>query len=376
MSRDNSRRSNSSNSRDGGRNKKSGRPTNSSRSNNRSASGSKFSGPSSGGSRSNGPSQERGGSSRPSGSRPSGSRSSERPSFGGGQERGGSGRPTGNRPSGNFSGGSRPSRGPGGPKKFGARREDREDRHIPKTKGNIEGDRGAVRLNRFIANAGICSRREADDLIQAGLVEVNGKVIQEMGYKVSPRDKVRFNGSEIRREKKVYFVLNKPKGFITTTSDPKARKTVMELMSQTGPERIYPVGRLDRQTTGVLLFTNDGDFAKRLTHPSHGARKIYDVTLDKNLDLKDFHAIAAGIELTDGPIKVDDIAFVEGKDRNHVGVVLHSGRNRIVRRIFEHLGYEVVKLDRTVFAGVTKKNLRRGQWRKLSPKEVDTLMMQ
>lgn len=268
-------------------------------------------------------------------------------------------------------------KGPGGgPKKFRPKQEDREDKRIPKTKGNIEGDRGAVRLNRFIANAGISSRREADDLIKAGLVEVNGKVVQEMGYKVMPRDRVRFNGSEIKREKKVYFVLNKPKGFITTTSDPKARKTVMDLMAQAGPERIYPVGRLDRQTTGVLLFTNDGDFAKRLTHPSHGARKIYDVTLDKNLDLKDFHAISEGIELSDGPIKVDDIAFIEGKDRNHVGVVLHSGRNRIVRRIFEHMGYQVVKLDRTVFAGITKKNIRRGQWRKLNPKEVDTLMMQ
>ncbi len=245
----------------------------------------------------------------------------------------------------------------------------------PKTKANVAGNSGEVRLNRFLANAGICSRREADKLIAAGLVEVNGKVVQEMGYKVTGRDKVRFNGSEIRREAKVYYVLNKPKGFITTTNDPKARKTVMDLMQTTGSERIYPVGRLDRQTTGVLLFTNDGDFAKRLTHPSHGARKIYDVTLDKNLDLADFHAIQEGIELNDGPIKVDEISFVEGKDRKHVGVVLHSGRNRIVRRIFDHLGYTVVKLDRTVFAGVTKKNIRRGQWRKLNPKEVNTLMM-
>ena len=245
----------------------------------------------------------------------------------------------------------------------------------PKTKANVAGSRAAVRLNRFIANAGICSRREADKLISAGLVEVNGKVIQEMGYKVGPRDRVRFNGSEIRREAKVYYVLNKPKGFITTTNDPKARKTVMDLVAGTGSERIYPVGRLDRQTTGVLLFTNDGDFAKRLTHPSHGARKIYDVTLDKNLDLAHFHAIENVLELSDGEIKVDEISFIEGKDRKHVGVVIHSGRNRIVRRIFEHLGYNVVKLDRTVFAGVTKKNLRRGQWRKLNEKEVNTLMM-
>ncbi|WP_421750612.1 pseudouridine synthase [Croceimicrobium sp.] len=264
---------------------------------------------------------------------------------------------------------------PSGRKPFKRKEQDNDSKYVTKTKANVAGGDNNVRLNRFLANAGICSRREADDLIAAGLVEVNGKVIQEMGYKVAPRDKVRFNGSEIRREAKVYYVLNKPKGFITTTNDPKARKTVMDLMAQTGPERIYPVGRLDRQTTGVLLFTNDGDFAKRLTHPSHGARKVYDVTLDKNLDLKDFHAIAEGLELNDGPIKVDDIAFVEGKDRNHVGVVLHSGRNRIVRRIFEHLGYTVTKLDRTVFAGITKKNLRRGQWRKLNPKEVNTLMM-
>lgn len=245
----------------------------------------------------------------------------------------------------------------------------------PKTKANVAGSHGAVRLNRFIANAGICSRREADKLILAGLVEVNGKAIQEMGYKVGPRDRVRFNGSEIRREAKVYYVLNKPKGFITTTNDPKARKTVMDLVAGTGSERIYPVGRLDRQTTGVLLFTNDGDFAKRLTHPSHGARKIYDVSLDKNLDLAHFHAIQEGIELSDGEIKVDDIGFIDGKDRKHVGLVIHSGRNRIVRRIFEHLGYNVVKLDRTVFSGITKKNLRRGQWRKLNEKEVNTLMM-
>ncbi len=242
-------------------------------------------------------------------------------------------------------------------------------------KANTEGSKDATRLNKFLANAGLASRREADKLIAAGLVEINGKVIQEMGYKVGPRDTVKFNGSIVRREKKVYYVLNKPKGYITTTDDPKARKTVMELMANTGQERIYPVGRLDRQTMGVLLFTNDGDFAKKLTHPSHGARKIYDVTLDKKLTLADFHAISEGLELNDGPIKVDEISFIDGKEKNQVGVVLHSGRNRIVRRIFQHLGYEVVKLDRTVFAGITKKNLRRGQWRSLSPKEVDLLMI-
>jgi 23S rRNA pseudouridine2605 synthase len=245
----------------------------------------------------------------------------------------------------------------------------------PKTKGNVVGASSSVRLNRFIANSGICSRREADNLIAAGLVEVNGKVVQEMGYKVAGADRVKFNGSEIRREQKVYYVLNKPKGFITTTNDPKARKTVMDLMGQAGSERIYPVGRLDRQTSGVLLFTNDGDFAKRLTHPSHGARKVYDVSLDKNLDRKHFNEIEKGLQLSDGPIQVDEIAYIEGKDRSHIGIVVHSGRNRIVRRIFDHLGYNVIKLDRTVFAGVTKKNLRRGQWRKMEEKEVETLMM-
>jgi len=234
---------------------------------------------------------------------------------------------------------------------------------------------GEIRLNKYLATAGIASRREADRLISAGLVEVNGKTVQEMGFQVKPGDTVKFNGSTIKGEKKVYYVLNKPKGYISTTDDPKMRKTVMDLMNTTGPERIYPVGRLDRQTTGVLLFTNDGDFAKKLTHPSHGARKIYDVSLDKNLKLADFHAIAEGIQLEDGPIKVDDIAFASEKDRKHVGVIIHSGKNRIVRRIFESFGYEVSKLDRTIFAGITKKNLSRGQWRRLSDKEVEMLHM-
>ncbi|PTM05017.1 MAG: rRNA pseudouridine synthase [Bacteroidetes bacterium] len=244
-----------------------------------------------------------------------------------------------------------------------------------KKQGLVKPKTDETRLNKYLATAGIASRREADELISAGLVEVNGKVVQEMGFKVKPGDHVKFNGSTIKGEKKVYYVLNKPKGYITTTNDPKMRKTVMELMNTTGPERIYPVGRLDRQTTGVLLFTNDGDFAKKLTHPSHGARKIYDVSLDKNLKLADFHAIAEGIQLEDGPIKVDEIAFASEKDRKHIGVIIHSGKNRIVRRIFENFGYEVTKLDRTVFAGITKKNLNRGQWRRLSDKEVEMLHM-
>jgi 23S rRNA pseudouridine2605 synthase len=234
---------------------------------------------------------------------------------------------------------------------------------------------GLTRLNKFLAHSGIASRREADNLIKAGLVEINGKVVTEMGYKVNPSDEVKFNGETLRAEKKVYVLLNKPKGFITTADDPKARKTVMELVANAGNERIYPVGRLDRKTMGVLLFTNDGDLAKKLTHPSYGARKIYEVSLDKPLTKSDFTAIQDGLELEDGPIKVDEISYVEGKSKNNIGVVLHSGRNRIVRRIFESLDYEVTKLDRVFFAGLTKKNLNRGQWRYLSPKEVSFLQM-
>ncbi len=246
-------------------------------------------------------------------------------------------------------------------------------KHTPKTKPKAGAARPGIRLNKYLADAGIASRREADNLIKAGLVEVNGKVVTEMGYKVLGEDSVNFNGSTLSPEKKVYLVLNKPKGFITTVSDPKARKTVMELVANAGPERIYPVGRLDRQTTGVLLFTNDGDLAKKLTHPSHGAKKIYDVSLDKRLSQTDFHKIEDGLELEDGPIKVDEISFVDDKSKNNVGIVLHSGKNRIVRRIFEHLGYTVTKLDRVWFAGITKKGLSRGHWRKLNQKEINFL---
>ncbi len=241
---------------------------------------------------------------------------------------------------------------------------------------STSADTGMTRLNKYLANAGVASRRESDQLIKTGLVEVNGKVVTEMGHKVSPTDVVRFNGTELKTEKKVYLVLNKPKGFITTVDDPKARKTVMELVANAGPERIYPVGRLDRKTTGVLMFTNDGELATKLSHPSTGARKIYDITLDKKLTTADFSKIQNGLELEDGPIKVDEIAFVEGKTRNYVGITIHSGKNRIIRRIFESLGYEVVKLDRVYFAGLTKKTLNRGQWRKLDPKEVSFLKMQ
>ena len=232
-----------------------------------------------------------------------------------------------------------------------------------------------VRLNKYLAHAGIASRREADKLIKTGLVTVNDKIITEMGYKVKPGDKVQFNGETIKPEKKVYVLLNKPKNFITTTEDEKQRKTVMELVQKSASVRIYPVGRLDRNTTGVLLFTNDGDLAKKLTHPKHAVEKIYHVKLNKNLKPSDFEKIKNGLQLDDGFIQVDDISFIKGAPHNELGIKIHSGRNRIIRRIFEHLGYEVIKLDRVLFAGLTKKDLKRGHWRHLTKKEVDFLKM-
>ena len=233
-----------------------------------------------------------------------------------------------------------------------------------------------IRLNKFLSNAGICSRREADELIRQGLVEVNGKIITELGVRIDPeKDTVKYGGSTIKGEKKVYILLNKPKGFITTTKDEKARKNVMELVAGACKERIYPVGRLDRQTTGLLLLTNDGELAKKLTHPSHGAPKLYHVVLDKNVTAGDMDKIRKGLVLEDGPAPVDEIEYVEGKDRNQVGIKLHIGRNRIVRRIFEHLGYSVEALDRTMFAGLTKKNLPRGHYRFLTPREINNLKM-
>ncbi len=234
---------------------------------------------------------------------------------------------------------------------------------------------GTMRLNKYLAHAGIASRREADVLIETGAVSVNGKTVTEMGYKVKPGDKVQFNGDTIKPEKKVYVLLNKPKNFITTTEDDKGRKTVMELVQKSAPVRIYPVGRLDRNTTGVLLFTNDGDLAKKLTHPKHNIEKIYHVKLNKNLKPSDLDKIREGLKLEDGEIKVDDISYIKGAPHSEVGVKIHSGRNRIVRRIFEHLGYEVNKLDRVLFAGLTKKDLKRGHWRHLTKKEVDFLKM-
>ncbi len=237
---------------------------------------------------------------------------------------------------------------------------------------------GAMRLNKYIAHAGICSRREADELIAAGSVKVNGKVVTEMGYQVLPGDEVQYGGEKLRSERLRYFLLNKPKGFITTTDDPQERRTVMMLMDGCCAERIYPVGRLDRATTGLLLFTNDGELAKRLTHPSTQVYKIYQVELNKPVTKEDMKRLLEGIELEDGPMHVDDIQYAAvGKtiDKRIVGVELHSGRNRIVRRLFEALGYEVHKLDRTTFAGLTKKDLPRGRWRELTDKEVGFLKM-
>ena len=234
---------------------------------------------------------------------------------------------------------------------------------------------GEMRLNRFIANSGVCSRREADKYISAGLVTVNGNIVTELGVKVKMNDDVRFDGRKLNAEKKVYLLLNKPKDFVTTTDDPHADRTVMDLVKDACPERIYPVGRLDKSTTGVLLFTNDGELSDRLTHPSHNIKKIYQVTLDKPLTKNDLMQIAEGIELEDGPIAADAISFIDGNNKTEIGLEIHSGRNRIVRRIFEHLGYKVKKLDRVYFAGLTKKNLSRNKWRFLSHKEVQFLKM-
>ena len=245
----------------------------------------------------------------------------------------------------------------------------------PKRPPKVASDTDEVRLNKFIANSGVCSRREADTYIQTGLVTVNGKIVTELGSKVKPGDDVRFNGQRLKGEQKVYLVMNKPKNYVTTMSDPHAEQTVMELISRDKcPERVFPVGRLDKATTGVLLFTNDGVLADRLMHPSFETRKIYQVDLDKNLKGSDFNAILEGITLEDGEIQADSLSYV-GDDRSKVGIEIHSGRNRIVRRIFEHLGYKVRKLDRVYFAGLTKKNLKRGQWRFLTQEEINFLMM-
>ena len=232
-----------------------------------------------------------------------------------------------------------------------------------------------LRLNKFLANAGVCSRREADEFIQAGVVTVNGEVVTELGTKILRTDEVKFHDTPVSLEKKVYVLLNKPKDYVTTSDDPQQRKTVMDLVKDVCPERIYPVGRLDRNTTGVLLLTNDGDLASKLTHPKFLKKKVYHVHLDKNLTSHDMEQIREGITLEDGEIKADAVEYADEHDKSQVGIEIHRGKNRVVRRIFESLGYRVTKLDRVQFAGLTKKNLRRGDWRFLTEKEVDMLRM-
>ena len=269
----------------------------------------------------------------------------------------------------------------GGPRK---KREDGIDRMInrkpiaakmeaPATVEVIAKDE--VRLNKFIANSGVCSRREADTMIQAGVVSVNGVVVTELGTKVNIfNDEVRFNGELLRGESKVYIVMNKPKGYVTTASDPHADKTVMDLLKNCNA-RVFPVGRLDKNTTGVLMFTNDGDVAEKLAHPSYDKKKIYQATLDRDLTQEDYQQILEGIELADGPIKADELEYVDESNHKKIGIEIHSGKNRIVRRIFEHLGYDVKGLDRVYFAGLTKRGLKRGEWRYLSENEANILKM-
>jgi 23S rRNA pseudouridine2605 synthase len=252
------------------------------------------------------------------------------------------------------------------------RDEDTPNRVMRSRNKKVEkADDGLIRLNRYISNAGICSRRKADELIVAGVVSVNGEVINELGFKVNPqKDVVRYNGETLKREKMVYVLLNKPKDYITTTDDPQERRTVMHLVEKASRERIYPVGRLDRNTTGLLLMTNDGDLADKLSHPRNSVVKLYQVELNKALTQGDMNKIGFGLELEDGFIKPDSIAYVAGASKKEVGIQIHSGKNRIVRRIFESLGYEVVKLDRTIYANLSKKDLTRGRWRFLEEEEI------
>ena len=236
-------------------------------------------------------------------------------------------------------------------------------------------DSSGIRLNKYIANSGVCSRREADTYIEHGSVEVNGNLVTEMGYKVQADDVVRFDGTSITPEQKKYILLNKPKNYITTMDDDRGRKTVMDLVSNASKERIYPVGRLDRNTTGLLLFTNDGELAKKLTHPKHDVRKLYHASLDKKLELKDLEKLRGEVIIEGKKVFIDAVSYVDGQPKSEVGIEIHSGRNRIVRKIFEHLGYKVSKLDRVIFAELTKKNLPRGRWRELTNQELSNLQM-
>lgn len=261
-----------------------------------------------------------------------------------------------------------------GKKKF--KKPFKKDSKKPFSSKNEIDDGKLIRLNRYIANAGICSRREADKLIESGAVSVNGKIVTELGTKVTREDSVQFGGETLHKERMVYVLLNKPKDYITTTDDPEGRKTVMALVDKACKERIYPVGRLDRATTGLLLLTNDGEMAKKLMHPRYGVKKIYHVELDRNLLHADIEKIYNGLELEDGIAQVDEISYDgDGSDKKSIGLELHSGKNRIVRRIFESLGYRVVKLDRVYYAGLTKKDLPRGKWRFLTPIEINMLKM-
>jgi 23S rRNA pseudouridine2605 synthase len=244
-----------------------------------------------------------------------------------------------------------------------------------KYKEDLSDPNEPIRLNKFLANAGVCSRREADEFIKAGVVKVNGQVVAELGSKVSRLDTIHFHDRPVHLEGKIYVLLNKPKNVLTTTDDPNERRTVMELVKSACKERIYPIGRLDRNTTGVLLLTNDGDIASKLTHPSFKKKKIYHVWLDKEVTIADMERLANGIDLEDGEIHADALSYASEEDKSQVGIEIHSGRNRIVRRMFEHLGYKVYKLDRVYFAGLTKKNLGRGKWRYLNEKEVGILRM-
>lgn len=266
----------------------------------------------------------------------------------------------------------RPSRNSGSRNVFRRERPVQEKKEIPAFLQKDEND--GIRLNKFIANSGICSRREADEYIKAGLVSVNGTIVTEMGVKVMPGDDVRFNGERLKGEEKVYILMNKPKDVVTTTSDPHAERTVLDLIRDRCSSRIYPVGRLDKATTGVLLLTNDGDLAERLMHPSFEKKKIYHVFLDKNLKYPDLEKLLNGITLSDGPVNADAISYVDG-DHSQVGIEIHSGKNRVIRRMFEYLGYKVKKLDRVYFAGLTKKNLRRGEWRFLTEQEINMLKL-
>jgi 23S rRNA pseudouridine2605 synthase len=238
-------------------------------------------------------------------------------------------------------------------------------------KGGITPEK--IRLNRFIANSGVCSRREADELIQKGLISVNGKQITDLGIKVTLNDDIRYKGKKLSAEKKVYILMNKPKGYVTTVEDPHAEHTVLDLLGDACPERVYPVGRLDKETTGVLLLTNDGDLTGKLTHPKYNRRKIYHVFLDNPVTKSDLFKLAEGIELEGENIVADAVSYADPADKSQIGIELHSGQNRVIRRLFESLGYKVKKLDRVYFAGLTKKNVQRGKWRYLNDKEISML---